>query len=94
MNKEKNLEEKHKEKGIIFLSISGLREDILENYIDKNIRKIYICTDNDAAGNNFYDLIKEKYNDIKIYRKLPIKKDWNEDLMSKKEQDKIYKKIN
>ena len=94
MNKEKNLEEKHKEKGSIFLSISGLREDILENYIDKNIKKIYICTDNDVAGNNFYDLIKEKYNDIKIYRKLPIKKDWNEDLMSKKENNLEHIKKN
>lgn len=68
---------------IRFLSISGLREDILKNYID-NIHKIHICTDNDLAGENFFNHIKEKYKDLEFFREKSINKDWNDDLKESK----------
>lgn len=78
---------------IRFLSMSGLREDILKNYM-QDIEKLVICTDNDAAGNNFYDLIKEKYKFLNLYRELPNNKDWNEDLLMKKENNLEHIKKN
>ena len=65
----------------MFLSLSGLREDILKNYLDTDIKKIIACVDNDLAGTNFYNYLNKKYNkQFEIERELPINKDWNEDL--------------
>lgn len=67
-----------------FLSLSGLREDILQTYLTKEIKKIVACVDNDVAGTNFYNHLKEKYKSFNIERKLPTNKDWNEDLIELK----------
>lgn len=90
MNKEK-ISKKHKKEGVRFLSLSGVREDILENYINEDIKNIYVCVDNDDSGDKFYKLIKEKYSNLNIYRELPKLKDWNEDLQNKKKLEKKRK---
>jgi|GEM_PF-1223201 len=89
MNKEK-INERHKEEGVRFLSISGVREDILKSYLTEDVKNLYICTDWDKTGNNFYKMMEKEYKNLNIYRELPELKDWNEDLQIKKE--KIYKK--
>lgn len=73
---------------IRFLSISGLREDILENYID-DIKNLYVCTDNDLPGESLYKKLNEKYKNLNLYREKSVKKDWNEDLIENKKQKKL-----
>ena len=84
--KGKKINERHNKEGVRFLSLSGVREDILENYLDADIKNMYVCTDNDEAGNSFYKMIEEKYKNLEIYRELPERKDWNEDLQAIKEK--------
>ena len=44
----------------------------------KNIRKIYLCLDNDTAGNAACENLAEKIpNDKVVMRLRPVKKDWN-----------------
>ena len=45
----------------------------------KNIRKIFLCLDNDTAGNAACEKLAEKIPDDKMVMRLrPVKKDWNE----------------
>ena len=85
INKEK-INERHKNEGVRFLSVSGVRTDILDNYLNKDIKNMYVCSDNDEAGNKFYEMIKENYKEINVYRELPKEKDWNEDLQKNKKK--------
>lgn len=89
--KKDRINEKYVEEGIIFLSVSGVREDILRSYIDDKIEKIHVCTDRDEAGDNFYNIVKEKYKGKEIIRELPKNKDWNEDLQKIKQKEKNIK---
>lgn len=66
-----------------YLSLSGVRTDILKNYIDENTKEIIVCVDNDKAGDTFYQKVKELYKHLKIERKIPQYKDWNEDIIKK-----------
>ena len=91
INKEK-INERHKNEGVRFLSVSGVRTDILDNYLNKDIKNMYICTDNDEGGNKFYETIKENYKEINIHRELPKEKDWNEDLQKDKKKLENKKK--
>lgn len=75
----KNINEKFKDESIRFLSLSGLKEMILENYID-NVSDLYCCVDNDKWGNEFSERIKEKYSHINFHREKPKNKDFNDDL--------------
>ena len=70
------------DKNIRLLSLSGLRKDILENYLDDNIKNLYVCLDNDEAGENTFNKIKENYSNVKIHRLRSFNKDWNEDLQN------------
>ncbi|RRD40349.1 DUF3991 domain-containing protein [Leptotrichia sp. OH3620_COT-345] len=71
-----------------FLSISGVRNDIFKSYLSEDIESIYICTDNDEAGDNFYKVIKEEYSNLNIYREKSKNKDWNDDLKEIKNIEK------
>lgn len=84
MNRE-NIKNKYIEdkENVRFLSLSGLKDGTLENYME-NIQILNICVDNDYAGDKFYDRIKETYNDIEINREIPKNKDWNDDLRESK----------
>lgn len=85
ISKEK-INKRHEKEGVRFLSLSGVRTDILDNYLDKDIKNMYVCSDNDEAGNKFYEMIKENYKEINVYRELPKEKDWNEDLQKNKKK--------
>ncbi|WP_067321695.1 DUF3991 and toprim domain-containing protein [Streptobacillus felis] len=79
---QKEINEKWKEENIRFLTLSGLREDILNSYLD-NIKNIYVCIDNDTAGENFYNTLKDKLPNLNLIREKSKEKDWNEDLVKK-----------
>lgn len=72
----------------IFLSMSGLKYSIVNAFIlHFKPEQLYICVDNSEMSNekdtvsilNFMEHFKEPDGE-KIIRKLPIKKDWNDDL--------------
>ncbi|WP_064592365.1 DUF3991 and toprim domain-containing protein [Streptobacillus moniliformis] len=77
----KEINDKWKDENVRFLTLSGLRDDIFEKYID-NIENVYVCTDNDLPGEKFYEKLKEKYENINFYREKSVEKDWNEDLVN------------
>lgn len=83
------LKYKKNDENVRFLSLSGLKEEILDNYMD-NIEKLNVCVDNDQAGEKFYLVLKEKYPRIEIVREKSVLKDWNEDLKKGKGIDIIY----
>lgn len=84
MNRE-NINKQYMEdkENVRFLSLSGLKDGILSNYME-NIQILNICVDNDSAGDKFYNRIKETYKDIKVNRETPKNKDWNDDLRESK----------
>ena len=65
-----------------FLSATGgVSERALIQYLadHKKIRKIFLCLDNDTAGNAACEKLAEKIPDDKMVMRLrPVKKDWNE----------------
>ncbi|MFR8494002.1 MAG: toprim domain-containing protein [Mediterraneibacter gnavus] len=61
--------------------------------IIKNIRKIYLCLDNDIAGNAACENLAEKIpNDKVVMRLRPVKKDWNECLTAEVPVEKIWQR--
>ncbi|WP_231099336.1 DUF3991 and toprim domain-containing protein [Streptobacillus moniliformis] len=88
---QKEINDKWKDENVRFLTLSGLREDIFENYIE-DIKNVYVCTDNDVAGDNFFKKLEAKYQDINFYREKSIAKDWNDDLqkLKTKENENVW----
>ncbi|WP_064590812.1 DUF3991 and toprim domain-containing protein [Streptobacillus moniliformis] len=85
------INDKWQDINVRFLTLSGLREDIFKQYIE-NIENVYVCVDNDVAGENFYEKVKGKYEGINFYREKPIEKDFNEDLSIRNRWTKKDKK--
>lgn len=56
-----------------------------------NIKKVYLCFDNDQAGQLANKRISEKLNSMNIQNKIlfPTYKDWNEDLAFSKERNEL-----
>ena len=52
------------------------------------IQQVYICFDNDAAGQEAASRIQEKLQKNRIHCKIlvPVEKDWNEDLLYRREE--------
>ncbi|TRW22904.1 DUF3991 domain-containing protein [Criibacterium bergeronii] len=76
----------------VLISMQGLKHNcIKENIAHWNIKDICLCVDNDEAGNNFINRIKEAYSDINMKFEIPKSKDWNEDIKNFKEKDLINK---
>ena len=65
-----------------YLALGGISEKALDEYLmHRKIREINVCTDNDIAGDECYQKIKNRYaGKYKVTRELPINKDFNEDL--------------
>ena len=58
-----------------------LRDKVLKNF-NPNV-KVVLTFDKDEAGQNFAEEVKEIFeNDFEVINKIPINKDFNEDLMS------------
>lgn len=87
-----------------YLSLQGTYTEPLKHYLlttdTSNLQNIYICTDNDAPGENcakaIEKMIKElqaddkyKLNTLEIGRLMPLHKDFNEDLVYNLEHPEI-----
>jgi len=78
-----------------YLSLSGVSTKALEYHITKNpqIETIYLCQDNDEAGNSSRKKCREKLEELgfngKVIDKPPKNKDYNDDLVRLSEENKI-----
>ena len=74
-----------------YLSLGGVAYKALQQFIEehKGIRTIYLCLDNDEAGEAAcIHLNKEIPDDKKVFRMKPPVKDWNELLLQKEQIDR------
>ncbi len=65
------------------VSMTGLKDVTVEATVKRNgiaPENVYICSDNDAAGNKFAVKMREKYPQIKRITAGPQFKDWNDQL--------------
>ena len=79
-----------------YISLGGVSEKALMQYLadHKNIRKIFLCLDNDTAGNAACEKLAEKIPDDKMVMRLrPVKKDWNECLTAGIDKKDMAEKI-
>lgn len=81
------------------VSIMGLKPDIVMGTVERyNIRpdNVFICTDNDEAGNRFYEDIAEDNTPMESFRRIKTPdnfKDWNDMLRGiEKEVEKMPEK--
>lgn len=77
-----------KKKGIknedVYLSQSGTATNATEYYLSKHpeVKKLYVRTDNDDAGQKVAEKLKRKFPDIEVIAAFPVTKDYNMDLTS------------
>lgn len=68
-----------------YVALGGVAIDALENVLNTNpgIKKVYLCFDNDKAGNEAVERIGKVLdeNEMGWDRLTPTLKDWNEDLL-------------
>ena len=71
----------------IFISLSGLKENILNNFQNiYNNPSIFLCTDNiniDKASKMFVGQIQAKYRNVNLYLPTSLFKDWNDVIQNK-----------
>ena len=80
-------------KDFSYLALGGVTDKALRYHLTgpehEKIKKIYLATDNDKAGNEARKELRETLRELgfsgQVLDKLPIKKDWNEDLIAKKD---------
>jgi hypothetical protein len=60
-----------------------------------NIKNVFLCFDNDEAGQTANKRIAEKLNSMNIKSKIliPIHKDWNEDILNGERTDEICRQV-
>lgn len=60
-----------------------------------NIKNVFLCFDNDEAGQTANKRIADKLNSMNIKRKIliPIHKDWNEDILNGERTDEICRQV-
>lgn len=64
-------------------------------YDNPNIKNIFLCFDNDEAGQTANKRIAEKLNSMNIKSEIliPIHKDWNEDILNGERTDEICRQV-
>lgn len=74
-----------------YAAACGVSDKVLFQCLKDNpkLDTVYLCLDNDKAGDKATKRIKEKLNELNIETKIlvPISKDWNEDLIMLKKGD-------
>lgn len=77
-----------------YVCLGGVAIDALKNILEsnKNISNVYLCVDRDEAGDKTVRRIGDELDEMnyKWERILPENKDWNEDLISQKEQTENF----
>ena len=81
-----------------YLSLGGLSDKSLERYLDnnKNISTLNFCLDSDVSAKKVLVSFKEKYQNLgyTVLTDYPKLKDFNEDLIAIKTEDKINNLLN
>lgn len=68
---------------IVYTAMGGVKPRVVEKLIERfNPSSITCCTDNDIAGDKFYNDLKHLYTNLRIRRQTSKSKDWNEDLQN------------
>ena len=68
---------------IVYTAMGGVKPRVVEKLIERfNPSSITCCTDNDKAGDKFYNELKHLYPNLRIRRQTSKLKDWNEDLQN------------
>ena len=68
---------------IVYTAMGGVKPRVVEKLIGRfNPSSITCCTDNDIAGDKFYNDLKHLYPNLRIRRQTSKSKDWNEDLQN------------
>ena len=68
---------------IVYAAMGGVKPRVVEKLIERfNPSSITCCTDNDIAGDKFYNELKHLYSNLRIRRQTSKLKDWNEDLQN------------
>ena len=68
---------------IVYTAMGGVKPRVVEKLIERfNPSSITCCTDNDIAGDKFYNELKHLYPNLRIRRQTSKSKDWNEDLQN------------
>jgi hypothetical protein len=68
---------------IVYTAMGGVKPRVVEKLIERfNPSSITCCTDNDIAGDKFYNELKHLYSNLRIRRQTSKLKDWNEDLQN------------
>lgn len=68
---------------IVYTAMGGVKPRVVEKLIERfNPSSITCCTDNDIAGDKFYNDLKHLYPNLRIRRQTSKSKDWNEDLQN------------
>ena len=74
-----------------YVCLGGVAIDALTNIMknNENIQRVHLCVDRDEAGDKTVKRIGEELTEkgIEWDRIIPENKDWNEDLISKAEQE-------
>lgn len=68
-----------------YLSLGGVSGKALERFLSecKEIRRVYLCTDNDEAGNEAVTRLTAAVPDeTEVMRIVPVRKDWNDVLLA------------
>ena len=77
-----------------YVCLGGVAIDALKNILaqNENITKVYMCVDNDIAGNKTVKRIGSELDEMDYAweRLLPENKDWNEDLVEIREQTENF----
>lgn len=77
-----------------YVCLGGVAIDALKNILESNehILNVYLCVDRDEAGDKTVRRIGDELDEMnyKWERILPENKDWNEDLISQKEQTENF----
>ena len=77
-----------------YVCLGGVAIDALQNILDTNdeISKVYMCVDNDVAGDKTVKRIGEALDEsgIEWERLIPYAKDWNEDLINKTTEEQGF----
>lgn len=67
-----------------YVAMGGVKPHVITQLVATyNPSTIVCCTDNDEAGHHFFKQLQEQFSTKRLRRRVPLYKDWNEDLTTK-----------
>lgn len=72
------------DRAVSYVAMGGVNPHVITQLLNVyNPCLIICCTDNDEAWHHFFKQLQEQFPTKRFRRKIPIYKDWNEDLTTK-----------